>query len=102
MRGAFGKALGKAARVDIGSILFSVRVKEAHVKFAMEALKRAKAKFPGRQKVVTSHKWGFTKLTRAEYSRLRNEKKIINDGSGIKIIGERGPLSRLELFREKY
>lgn len=101
MRGAFGKALGKAARVDIGSILFSVRVKEQHVKFAIDALTRAKAKFPGRQKVVTSQKWGFTKYTRAEYSRLRNEKKLINDGSNIKVIGERGPLSRLELFRNK-
>jgi len=28
MRGAFGKALGKAARVNIGTILFSVRCKE--------------------------------------------------------------------------
>ena len=67
----------------------------------MEALKRAKAKFPGRQKVVTSNKWGFTKLSRAVYSRLRNAKKLINDGSNVKIIGERGPLSRLELFRER-
>ena len=54
MRGAFGKALGKAARVSIGKILFSIRCKENHVKFAIDALTRAKAKFPGRQKVVTS------------------------------------------------
>ncbi|EAR92252.1 60S ribosomal protein L10 (macronuclear) [Tetrahymena thermophila SB210] len=100
MRGAFGKALGKAARVDIGSILFSVRVKEPHVKYAIDALTRAKAKFPGRQKVVTSQKWGFTKLTRAQYSRLRNQKKLVTDGSNVKVIGERGPLSRLELFRK--
>jgi len=48
MRGAFGKALGKAARVYIGKILFSIRCKEAHVKYAVESLTRAKAKFPGR------------------------------------------------------
>jgi large subunit ribosomal protein L10e len=48
MRGAFGKPIGKAARVKIGSILYSVRIKEGDVKKAMEAFRRAKNKFPGR------------------------------------------------------
>jgi len=48
MRGAFGKAYGKGARVYIGKILFSIRTHEKHVKFAIESLRRAKAKFPGR------------------------------------------------------
>ena len=48
MRGAFGKALCKSARVSIGQILMSVRVDTQHVKFAKEALRRAKFKFPGR------------------------------------------------------
>ena len=48
MRGAFGKPIGKAARVKIGSILYSVRVREADVKKAIEAFRRAKNKFPGR------------------------------------------------------
>jgi len=48
MRGAFGKPLSKAARVYIGKILFSLRCKEKEVKHAVEALRRAKNKFPGR------------------------------------------------------
>merc|ERR1712097_6526 len=43
MRGAFGKALCKSARVAIGQILMSVRV-EGHdnIEHAKEALRRAK------------------------------------------------------------
>jgi len=48
MRGAFGKAYGKGARVYIGKILFSIRTYTRNVKHAIEALRRAKAKFPGR------------------------------------------------------
>ena len=48
MRGAFGKALCKSARVEIGQILLSMRVETEHIKYAKEALRLAKAKFPGR------------------------------------------------------
>lgn len=71
MRGAFGKSYGKVARVKIGSILYSVRMKEADVKKSLEAFRRAKNKFPGRQKIVVSNKWGFTSLTRLEYQKLK-------------------------------
>merc|ERR1712203_785914 len=42
MRGAFGKAYGTAARVDIGQVLISIRTKEEKVQIASEALRRAK------------------------------------------------------------
>lgn len=48
MRGAFGKAYGKAARIYIGKILFSIRTVKANVDYAVDALRRAKAKMPGR------------------------------------------------------
>ena len=48
MRGAYGKPDGKVARVSIGQILMSVRVRDAHQSTAVEALRRAKFKFPGR------------------------------------------------------
>ena len=51
MRGAFGKPQGTVARVDIGQIIMSVRVKDAHKEKVIEALRRAKFKYPGRQKV---------------------------------------------------
>lgn len=81
MRGAFGKPIGKVARVKIGSILYSVRVKEGDVKKAMEAFRRAKNKFPGRQKIVVSNKWGFTQLTRLEYQKAKAEGKLKANGA---------------------
>lgn len=51
MRGAFGKPQGTVARVNIGQIILSVRTKDNHKASAIEAFRRAKFKFPGRQKV---------------------------------------------------
>jgi len=53
MRGAYGKPLGTVARVNIGQIILSVRAKDVHKDKVVEALRRAKFKFPGRQKVCT-------------------------------------------------
>ena len=85
MRGAWGKPLGLCARVAIGQILMSIRCKEmnaakARVELrlprraalmrlslthartftapqAAESLRRAKFKFPGRQKIIASKNW---------------------------------------------
>ena len=51
MRGAFGKAQGLVARVNIGQTIMSVRTHDRHKANVIEALRRAKFKFPGRQKV---------------------------------------------------
>ena len=51
MRGAFGKPLGTVARVNIGQPLLSVRTYDKHKASVIEALRRTKFKFPGRQKV---------------------------------------------------
>ena len=99
MRGAFGKALCKSARVAIGQILMSIRVNPDHVGHAQEALRRAKFKFPGRQKIFVSRKFGFTSLVRSDYYRLQKEGKIIPDGCGVKVITNHGPLSRLPFFQ---
>jgi large subunit ribosomal protein L10e len=92
MRGAFGKPQGTVARVDIGQILMSVRVKEQHVEAAKEALRRSKYKFPGRQRIYVSRYWGFTRFTREEYEKLRAEGKLIEDGGNVKLIRPHGPL----------
>lgn len=98
MRGAFGKGYGKAARVKIGSILYSVRIREADVKKALEAFRRAKNKFPGRQKIVVSNKWGFTKLTRLEYLKKKAEGGVIDDGATVRLVRNKGPLIKNPLF----
>jgi len=51
MRGAFGKPLGTVARVHIGQPIMSVRSNDRFKAQVIEALRRAKFKFPGRQKV---------------------------------------------------
>lgn len=92
MRGAFGKPTGTVARVKFNQILISVRSKDNVAKHVLEALRRAKFKFPGRQEVVTSNKWGFTKFPRAEYEKLRAAGLLINDGVNVKYINGRGKL----------
>eukprot|EP00032_Breviata_anathema_P000361 JZ548991.1.p1 GENE.JZ548991.1~~JZ548991.1.p1 ORF type:complete len:235 (+),score=87.25 JZ548991.1:24-728(+) len=92
MRGAFGKPTGVVARVDIGQVLMSVRCKENHVVHVVEALRRARYKFPGRQKIVISRKMGFTNLTVDEYNQKKAEGKLIQDGVQVKELKGRGPL----------
>ena len=93
MRNAFGKSYGKTARVKIGSILYSVRLKQESIPKALEAFRRAKHKFPGRQRIVVSNKWGFTKLTRLDYQRRKAENGVVSDGSGVKLVKSHGPLA---------
>ena len=57
MRGAFGKTYGTVARVEIGQILFSVRARDIHKDQVLEAMRRAKYKIPGRQKIFVSDNW---------------------------------------------
>ena len=76
-------------------MLLSIRVSRDNVKKAQEALKRAKFKFPGRQKIFVSRKFGFTNLLKSDFYKLEKNQRIIEDGSNAKIIGEKGPLNRL-------
>ncbi|KAF8721132.1 hypothetical protein HU200_023553 [Digitaria exilis] len=95
MRGAFGKPTGTCARVAIGQVLLSVRCRDAHAPQAHEALRRAKFKFPGRQRIITSGKWGFTKFSRDEYLRLKREGRVVPDGSNAKHCPDTGKGDRL-------
>lgn len=97
MRGAFGKPTGTAARVNIGQPLMSIRTKEDNVAHATEALRRAKFKFPGRQKVLTSNKWGFTKLTKTQYQELNSKSLLEPKGSHVKVVKGKGPLNTTTL-----
>merc|ERR1712098_55756 len=95
MRGAFGKPQGTAARVDIGQVLISIRTREDKVSCAEEALRRAKFKIPGRQKVHVSHNWGFTSFTKEDYEKYRAEGRLIPQGVHVQWLSSRGPLSRI-------
>ena len=96
MRGAFGKPQGVCARVQIGQILLSIRCRDNHANVAAEALRRAKFKFPGRQKVVASRNWGFTPYSRDDYVAWRKEGRLVNCGVHAQLLGCRGPLADRE------
>uniref|UniRef100_T1J6Y0 Large ribosomal subunit protein uL16 n=1 Tax=Strigamia maritima TaxID=126957 RepID=T1J6Y0_STRMM len=93
MRGAFGKPQGTVARVRIGQPIMSVRAKEQHKSQVIEALRRAKFKFPGRQKIFVSKFWGFTKWTGKEFEKMRADGRLKPDGAYCKYRGKTGPLS---------
>lgn len=92
MRGAFGKSYGLAARVNIGTILLSVRCRDNSQAQAFESMRRAKYKFPGRQAIVASKNWGFTKLKRDVYVELKQRDRLIADGVNVKVKPTSGPL----------
>merc|ERR1719240_1081460 len=95
MRGAYGKPGGLVARVRIGQTMLSVRTKPQFTKFAVEALRRAKMKFPGRQNIYESQYWGFTKYKKAQYVDMRRAGKLKPDGNGAKYVSGHGPLSAI-------
>lgn len=115
MRGAWGKPYGTVARVNIGQVILSIRCKDANAPVIQEALRRARYKFPGRQKIIISKKWGFTNVNREAYSKLKDDKLVIQsvsfffcfvvlsrphigvlfrDGAYVQFIRPRGPLEK--------
>jgi len=99
MRGAFGKPQGTVARVHIGQTIMSIRTKDSNKASAIEAFRRAKFKFPGRQKIFTSENWGFTKFTRERFEELRSEGRLIPDGVSVQYLPNHGPLSRWKQYQ---
>eukprot|EP00069_Balaena_mysticetus_P006353 bmy_05083T0 len=91
MRGAFGKPQGTVSRVHTGQVMMSIRTKLHSKEHVTEALRRAKFKFPGLQKIHISKKWGYTKFNADEFENMVAEKRPIPDGYGIKYIPNRGP-----------
>merc|ERR1711871_1280093 len=99
MRGAFGKTYGTVARVEIGQILLSVRARDVHQPQVLEALRRAKYKFPGRQRLCVSENYGFTKLTRERYDELKEQGRLVKDGINVQVLPKKGPLGERELAK---
>jgi len=94
MRGAFGKPNGVCARVLIGQILLSIRCRDNHSHTAQEALRRAKFKFPGRQKIVCSCNWGFTPYSREDYVAWKKEGRLVSRGVHATLLDAKGSLDK--------
>jgi len=93
MRQSYGKPNGTCARVRIGQILISIRTKPNFLDIALEALRRAKMKFPGKQLVVKSRYWGFTDVLVGEFEQKVADKQLELRGTHVKRIGAKGPIS---------
>jgi len=93
MRQAFGKPIGCVARVNIGQIMYSVRSKDANLKHVVESLRRAKYKFPGRQNIIVSNRWGFTEFTREQYTKFKDQNRLLNRGAHVVLQSGRGKLA---------
>jgi large subunit ribosomal protein L10e len=93
MRGSYGKPMEMAARIDIGEMIISVRSRDVNAPHVIEALRRAKFKFPGRQKIMRSNKWGFTKFDREVFVIGRKEGWIVPDGVHVKYVRQHGKLT---------
>lgn len=98
MRGSYGKPTGLAARVKIGQIIMSVRSKTANKAHCIEALRRAKYKFPGRQNIHVSSKFGFSQITEQEYNKYKNEHRLITDGINVKRKRAHGPINKTSVL----
>ena len=96
MRQAFGRPYGKVARLHIGQVVMSVRAKESNQKHLQEALRRAKFKFPGRQKVLLSRKFGFSNIPKADsatelgYASLKKAGGVRTDGNYVQLVKSKG------------
>lgn len=90
MRNSFGKPYGRAARIFMGQQIINIRTRESNVADAMEALRRAKNKLAGKQRVQISQQFGFTGLFKEEYAELKEKKRIMTTGSTIRVIKEKG------------
>ncbi|KAK6143221.1 hypothetical protein DH2020_023569 [Rehmannia glutinosa] len=75
-------------------VLLSVRCKDGNSHHAQEVLRRAKFKFPGRQKIIVSRKWGFTKYSRTDYLKWKSKNRIVSDGVNAKLLGCHGTLAQ--------
>merc|ERR1711904_292895 len=98
MRHSYGKPIGVAARVDIGQTLLSVRAKDSSEAHVVEAIRRGKFKFAGRQKILKSLKWGFTVYPRVDYVRMRKSGELSADGNIVKVHNRRGRLENSALY----
>ncbi|RVD91847.1 60S ribosomal L10 [Tubulinosema ratisbonensis] len=101
MRGSFGKPYGRVARVEMGQVIMSVRTREGYKDQAIEAFRRAKNKFPGKQVIKVSSKWGFTNLTKEEFMKLKNEDNLVSEGSHVSVIKEKGSLEEYFALKKR-
>jgi large subunit ribosomal protein L10e len=94
MRHAFGKPCGTVARVRIGQIIYSVRSKFSKQAHVIEALRRSKYKFPGRQNIVISKKFGFCDMTHKQFKHAKKHGLYKHQGVHVELKRGKGPINK--------
>lgn len=72
------------ARVHFGQVIMSMCTKQQNKQHVIEALSRAKFKFPGHQKIHITKKWGPTKFNVDKSVNMATEKQLILDVCWVK------------------
>ncbi|EDS28970.1 60S ribosomal protein L10 [Culex quinquefasciatus] len=78
--------------------IMSVRSSDRFRQQVVEALRRAKFKFPSRRKIFIWKKWGFTKYDRDQHQVYWDEVCLVSDGCGVKFFNDHGPLKKREAY----
>ena len=70
------KSYSCVARVNIGQIILSIWCKDsnANAHVIQEAVRRARYKFPGRQKIIVSENMGFRNVDDEDYPKMKEDK----------------------------
>ena len=89
-----GSRQSTMARVHTGQVIICIHTKLQNKEHGIEALVRAKFKFPGCQKIHISKKWEFTKCNGDEFGNMVAEKQLIPDDCGIKYLCNCGSLDK--------
>jgi len=93
MRQAYGKPNGLCARVRIGTTLISVRTKDSNKEALMEAVRRARFKFAGRQQIIVSNRFGFTPFNGKQFAELAQSGRLHDMGPHVRVKATKGPLN---------
>merc|ERR1711998_776458 len=74
--------------------LMSIRCRMSDKSHAIEALRRAGYKIPGKQKICIAKEWGFTKFTHEEYEKYAKQGRLVKQGAHDVWRRAHGPLAR--------
>ncbi|KAK7805557.1 hypothetical protein U0070_025882 [Myodes glareolus] len=80
--------------VHIGQVIMFIHTKLQNKEHVIEALHRAKFKFPDYQKIPISKKWGITKFNADEFEDMVAEKLLISDSCEVKYVPRHCPLDK--------
>ena len=94
MCGASGKPQGTVARVHVGQVTMSICTKLQNKKHVIEALRRAKFKVPGRQKVPRSGDLQSLMWINLETRKCGGRRVVLPLWLGVRYTPSRGPLDR--------